>query len=1014
MKRVALFCAVLSCVSLFSWARPPQRRVPHPDVTAVDRAIKGRLSAQEQKKHFRFPEGFALDLVAAEPLVINPVTMTVDDQGRIYVSESHTYRYGPGGSPIKPFRNPVVRLDPRPGGKGYQRVLVADGFDDPVMGIAVKGRKLWLTANNYLYCYDLGPAGKAVNRKTILVDRNKAWNPFGMFVLEWGPDGLLYLSVGNHAIDIRGPGGRMTGRRQTGLIMRMNPDGTKMERLVQGLRVPYSFEFDPFGQLWLLSNGEGNPNRFVRVIEGVDYHCFSRPGVDNDWLAGNHPLAPPCFELPRGANTQIIRYYGAAFPASYQGSLLLDNWGAHGFAGANRAIHRYVPDARGRIVAKEALLSCTDPHFRPSHIDLDLDGNLLVADWYGRDDESDLTGRIWRLRYAGKDTPAVKHRLTDRDWSDAVAVTALGSPHHRVRQRGLDQLLRGKPARVVQLLKQHAAKAPEALGAANSLWALARIGTAEARKALAAGADHPDARVRRLAVSLLRRYQAPGVVAVARRLRKDDDPAVRVAAALALDRADAIRAALVDALRHGAAKDEHLRYEAAWHLAKHGDAASLDALVSSNDGDLRLAGLIAIDVACYEQPGSKPVALTVLSRAMGRPGQADVDHLLTLARFHADAALRPALEKLLARKDLPGGTVASAIMVLKTRNQLSPALQAKYGKQLIESVEKGAVRLGKPADYLAVFEFLEAAGPSEFGLRLVGGQMRSRHPAVREAAHGLARRFGVKSAPLAGQLWRTALAPKGRSEDAVEALATLARIESKPNQQAWQKVLANSSPALRTEGLRWWRNFKGNQDMTSALLRQVPELLKADPALKDDLAAVLRQLEVAPERVEALKLPAAVTDREALTRQTLAALAAVGSGQRRQRALLGRQVFDRAGCTRCHTTATQTTPLAPSLKGIATQKAEYLVESVLYPSKVIKTGFETERVATTRGKVVSGLVKEEGNFVRVLNLDQDVRIAKKDIEERKVQRISIMPEGLEKQMSRSELLDLVIYLTTLR
>ena len=40
--------------------------------------------------------------------------------------------------------------------------------------------------------------------------------------------------------------------------MRMNPDGTKMERLVHGLRVPYSFEMDPFGQLWLLSNGEGN------------------------------------------------------------------------------------------------------------------------------------------------------------------------------------------------------------------------------------------------------------------------------------------------------------------------------------------------------------------------------------------------------------------------------------------------------------------------------------------------------------------------------------------------------------------------------------------------------------------------------------------------------------------------------------------------------------------------------------------------------------------------------------
>ncbi|MBM3982628.1 MAG: hypothetical protein FJ304_20625 [Planctomycetes bacterium] len=64
------------------------------------------------------------------------------------------------------------------------------------------------------------------------------------------------------------------------------PDGTNMEYLVHGLRVPYSFEFDPFGQMWLLSNGEGNPNRFLRVIEGVDYHCFTRSGVDNNCWPG--------------------------------------------------------------------------------------------------------------------------------------------------------------------------------------------------------------------------------------------------------------------------------------------------------------------------------------------------------------------------------------------------------------------------------------------------------------------------------------------------------------------------------------------------------------------------------------------------------------------------------------------------------------------------------------------------------------------------------------------------------
>ncbi|HMF17553.1 MAG TPA: hypothetical protein VKE98_10125, partial [Gemmataceae bacterium] len=335
-----------------------------PNVSAVDPKIKKPLTAKEQLKHFNFPEGFEMGLVAEEPLVINPITMTLDDKGRIIVSESHTYRYGPQGSPIKPFANPVIRLDPLPEGKGFKRTLIADGFDDPVMGIAVKGQKLWLTANNYLYQYDLPETGKAINKKRLLVDKNKAWNPFGMFVLEWGPDGLLYMSVGDHRIDIHGPTNKISGRGNSGIVLRMKPDGSEMQRLVHGLRVPYSFEYDPFGQLWVLSNGEGNPDRFVRVIDGVDYHCYSRGGVDNAWLAGNHPLAPPCFENMRGAHTQLLRYYGAAWPEKYQGNLFCDNWGAHGFAGPNRAIFRFVPDARGNIVTREPFLSCTDPHFR--------------------------------------------------------------------------------------------------------------------------------------------------------------------------------------------------------------------------------------------------------------------------------------------------------------------------------------------------------------------------------------------------------------------------------------------------------------------------------------------------------------------------------------------------------------------------------------------------------------------------------------------------------------------------
>jgi putative membrane-bound dehydrogenase-like protein len=985
------------------------------DVSAVDPKIKGRLSAQDQQKHFVVPEGFAVELVAADPLVINPITLATDEQGRIYVSESHTYRYGPSGSPVKPFANPVIRLDPTPDGKGLKRTLVADGFDDPVMGIAIKGGKLWLTANNYLYQYDLTAEGKAVNKKTILVDRNKAWNPFGMFVLEWGPDGLLYMSVGDHRIDIRGPDGQIGGRGNSGIVMRMNPDGTKMERLVHGLRVPYSFEYDPFGQLWLLSNGEGNPNRFVRVLDGVDYHCYSRPNVDNNWLAGNHPLAPPCIELHRGANTQLLRYYGAAFPKEYQGNLFLDNWGAHGFSGPNRGIFRFVPDARGNIVTKEPLLSCTDPHFRPSHILLDPDGNLLVADWYGRDDESDMTGRIWRLKYVGKDRPQVKHRLDAPEWAkDEYAISALGSPHHLIRAKATQELLK-RGDRVVARLCEYAATAKGPLGAAHALWTLLRIGTPGAKDAIASGASHDDWKVRRLAVNLLRRYELPEAGAVARRLVKDRDPAVRTEAALALPTSAEIRAGLIDALKHGAAGDEHLRYEAAWHLAKHADAETFARLFAVEDADVRLAGLIAIDVACFEGFPTKSVALAALGKALERPGKLDHGLLLTLAQLDGDASLVPALEKLVAREDLPVATTAKAILVLRAKaGGLSKALGAAAGKRLVAAVEKGVLRIASAQDQLILFEFLEAEGPTPLALKQIGGQLRSGQPALRQAAHALARKFGPKSAPLAAPLWADVLAPKVHFEDAVERLATLARIEAAPRQEAWVKLLTHADPLLRAEAVRWWRAFKERPEMADLLVRRAPELVKADPGLKEDLAAVLRELGKEGGALKGLDLPGPETDKEALAKQTLAALAKMAKGEPQKRALLGAQVFDRAGCTRCHTTATQTTPLAPSLKGIAAQKVDYLIESVLYPSKVIKTGFESETVVTKEGKVLAGLVKDEGKFLRVLNLDRDERVAKSDVERRSVSRVSIMPEGQEAQLSRREFADLIAYLMTLR
>ena len=183
-------------------------------------------------------------------------------------------------------------------------------------------------------------------------------------------------------------------------------------------------------------------------------------GVDNNWLAGNHPLAPPCDELHRGAHTQLMRYYGAAYPAEYQGNLFLDNWGAHGFAGPNRGIFRFVPDERNNIVKKEPLVCLHRPALPPAATSSSIrTATCSIADWYGRDDESDMTGRIWRLKYVGQG-PAGGQAQARFGRSGRMTTTrssALGSPHHLIRDEGDARTVERAAKRVVEKLSEHAA-----------------------------------------------------------------------------------------------------------------------------------------------------------------------------------------------------------------------------------------------------------------------------------------------------------------------------------------------------------------------------------------------------------------------------------------------------------------------------------------------------------------------------------------------------------------------------
>ncbi len=455
-----------------------------------------------------------------------------------------------------------------------------------------------------------------------------------------------------------------------------------------------------------------------------------------------------------------------------------------------------------------------------------------------------------------------------------------------------------------------------------------------------------------------------------------------------------VRAALLDALRHGAAADAHLRYESAWHLARHAEGDTFAGLLKEESSDLRLAGLIALDVACYEGFPSRagPCKLWRSARRVGSAGG-----------HGSPADAGPA--QLGRCVNSGAGETAESSGCLGVGHRPKAPAAAEPGS------EPGPID-GPGQEGALYLEFLEAEGPTEASLKQFGRLLTNDSSEARTLAHGLARKFGPRAAPLADTLWQRLLDSRTPPRERVELLATLSHLDARSTPERWEKLLNDHHAGVRTEAVRSWRAFKGRPEMVAVLTRSAPALVKESPALAEDLAVVLTHLEADPGK---LGLTVPERGRDALGQETLAALPKLPPAERQWRALTGRLVFERNACVKCHTTVNQDTPLAPSLKAVAKgQKPEYLIESLLYPSKVIKTGFETELLVTRQGKTHTGLVKDEGAILRVLNAESKVRIAKKDTEQRSVQKLSLMPEGQEKQMSREEFLDLIVYLQSLR
>jgi putative heme-binding domain-containing protein len=125
----------------------------------------------------------------------------------------------------------------------------------------------------------------------------------------------------------------------------------------------------------------------------------------------------------------------------------------------------------------------------------------------------------------------------------------------------------------------------------------------------------------------------------------------------------------------------------------------------------------------------------------------------------------------------------------------------------------------------------------------------------------------------------------------------------------------------------------------------------------------------------------------------------------------------KAQCAKCHTVGGEGGRVGPALDRIASRRAaEFIMESILEPSKEIDPQYEAVQVLTKKGRTIMGLRINESNFSIQLREEngQFHSLLKRDLDEVSVLKKSLMPENFAEQLTVKELHDLFAYLMTLR
>lgn len=943
---------------------------------------------------FTVPDGFTIERVAATDLAPRPVSGSFDDKGRLYVTDSS----GSNEKPSEQLKNPmhrVLRLEDTDGDGVFDQSVV---FADKVMfpqGCLWHDGSVYVAGPPSIWKFtDTNGDGVADQREewfkggTLTGCANDIHGPY------LGPEGYIYWTKGAFDEQTHQLGNGRTLNDRAAHIYRARPDGTDLDVIMSGgMDNPVEVAFTAEGEAVFTStfidftqpgwrDGIGHAiygGAFGKVNSALDDGRVKRTGPD---------LLHPFVQFGAGAPSGLCRYQGEAFGRDYRDNLFASLFNLH-------KVTRHVLRANGGTYAStdSDFVVSDNMDFHPTDVLPDADGSLLIVDtggWYklccpsSQLAKADVLGGIYRVRREGSKRPA------GNELASAYSVL-IGPPR-------LNDFTATVP------LKRAALKGEK--GSAG--WFAATLSKQAPRVASDAEA------ARQVAIA------AEGLA------RIGDKAAVP---------------ALFDALKAANGADESVTHSLTYALIQLGDASGARSQVQSKNPTVRRAAMVALDQ--IPDGGLKADEVTPL---LASEDAALKQTATWIVSRHPEwsASLAGFFRERLAAKGLKAEEREELIVQLAQQLRSAP-VQELVGAAVSDAASPKETRLialramsqaglkTTPASWLAGLTDVLVAGDADLTRQAVAtvravAMPKESHGALAAALIQLAR--GV-TAPADVRLEALAAVPGGVSladgvmfefalahldpaqpvntRSAAAAVLTKAKLDSR-QRLALADAMKNVGPLEMPKLLPVFERLKDEAvglRLVAALKQAKPSGLRAD-LVRTALAAFPGSVQTAAEEL-LNRLDADAGKQKSHLEALLAEVHGKGDIRR------GQAIFNsaKAACVSCHAIGYQGGKVGPDLTRISEVRNERdLLEAIVYPSASFVRSFEPMIVTTKDGEDHSGVVRREApeEVVLMTGPNAEMRISRADIAEMRPGTVSVMPQGLDEQLSRQDLADLLAFL----